>query len=138
MTTLLLPEQPSHRNPRTGEQTPPEAAALSLLWSTVDLTRCCCSQEHYDAWMARYGLPLGSAKVAQYLAQAAQVFEAQSYAALFREEHFDEWAARETFADRLIASAPLGEEALRTAAVASIREAHQERVPVARRPHEDG
>ena len=106
----------------------PEAAAPALLWSTVDLTRCCCSHEGYDAWMTQHGLSLGAAGVAQYWACAAQAFEAQSYAALWRREHFDEWAARELFADVLMASAPLHDEELRHAAATSIREVCREAI----------
>ena len=119
----LTPEQTSQGHP------PNEAAPPSLLWSTVDLTRCCCSHEDYDAWMTRHGLVLGAAGVAHYLAKAAQVFEAQSYAAPFREERFDEWAARETFADRLMTAAPLSEEELGVTALTSIWEAHQDTLP---------
>lgn len=106
-----------------------EAAAPSLLFSTVDLTRCCCSQENYDAWIALHGLPMGSAGVAHYLARAAQVLEEQSYAALFRQESFDEWAAREHLADILMASAPLSRDELQAAALTSLREARTHQAP---------
>ena len=108
----------------------PEAAAPALLWSTVDLVRCCCSHEQYDAWMERYGLALGAAGIAHYFACAAQAFEEQSYAALWRRESFNEWAARECLADRLMASAPLRGEELRQAAARTVREIRRE----ARRP----
>src|SRR4051812_31729719 len=100
MSTLLpLERRTSHQNRNAGR--PPEAALPSLLLGTVDLTRCCCTQENYDAWITLHGLPIGSAGIASYLARAAQVLEAESDAALFRQEPLDEWSAREHLADIL-------------------------------------
>ena len=111
---------------KTNKGRPPEAASPSLLWSTVDFTRCCCSHEGYDAWMAQHGLTLGAAGVAHYFACAAQALEEQSYAAQWQNERWNEWAARELLADVLITSAPLSGVELRCAAWTSLHEVCQE------------
>jgi hypothetical protein len=127
MSTLLsLKQRTPHQNRNVAGRRPPEAAPPSSLLGTVDLIRCCCSQENYDAWITLYGLPIGSAGIASYLARAAQVLVEESYAALFRQELFDEWAAREHFADLLMASALLFPEELQAAARTSLCEARTE------------
>ena len=108
MSTLLFPKpQTLPTNPSKGTLMPHKAARRSLLVHIVDLTRCCCSQENYDAWMATHGLPLGAAGIASYLARAAQVLAEECETARFRQKPFDKWSAREHFADILMASAPL-------------------------------
>ena len=124
MTTLLSAE-----NPRIEDRMPPEAASPSLLWSTVDLVRACCTHEQYDHWMALHGLPIGSAGIAHYLARATQVFEEQAYAVSWRTT-CNEYAARETYADILMASAPLSREELQAAALTSLREARTHQTSV--------
>ena len=105
---------------------PKESVSLSLPTSAVDLTRACCSGENYDVWIAAHGQRMGSPGIANYLAWAAQVLEEESYRALFREEVFSEYAARETLADILMASAPLGRKELQAAVQRSLQDARTE------------
>jgi hypothetical protein len=126
MSTLLpLKQRTPHQNRNDADRMPP-----SFLLGTVDLIRCCCTQETYDAWITLHGLPIGSAGIASYLARAAQVLAEESYAARFRQELWDEWSARELFADILMASAPLSPEELQAAARTSLYEARTETASV--------
>jgi hypothetical protein len=122
-TVSSLERRTSCQKPNAADRRSPEAAPPSFLLSIVDLTRCCCSQENYDAWIALHGFPLGSAGIAAYLARAAQVLKAESEAASFRQEPFDEWSARERFADILMSSGPLSPKELQAAARTSLSEA---------------
>ena len=122
MSNLLsLQQRTPHQNRNDIDRRPP-----TCLLGIVDLIRCCCSQENYDAWITWHGLPIGSAGIASYLARAAPVLAEESYAARFRQEPFDQWSAREHLADILMASAPLSPEEWQAAARTSLCEARTE------------
>ncbi len=71
--------------------------------TVADLTRSCCANENYFAWLSNQADELrNSVEIAQYLGQAAEVFEQQAHS---RREEFDELAARDKLADILMASA---------------------------------
>jgi hypothetical protein len=54
MSTLLpLKQRTPHQNRNDADRRPP-----SFLLGTVDLIRCCCTQETYDAWITLHGLPI--------------------------------------------------------------------------------
>jgi hypothetical protein len=106
----------------------PAYAAHDLLVSAVDLTRACCANHHYLAWLTLHAEVLdGSAGIANYLASAALAFEEQAHPLL--PAHFDAFEARDHLADILMSSAPLSCDELRTAVTTAIREAHQQQVP---------
>jgi hypothetical protein len=95
-------------------------AAYSLLISGVDLTRACCASENYDAWIAVHGQAMGSPGIAHYFVLAAKTFAEHP---MVRKPDFNAFAARETLADILMASAPLDQEQLREASSLSVLDA---------------
>ena len=94
------------------------SAENALLITLADLTRCCCANENYFAWLSSHTGKL-RAKVANYLALAAEVFEHQARA---QRGQFDELNARDQLADILMESEPLTVEALQATVAQCIRE----------------
>lgn len=91
--------------------------AQDLVVSAIDLTRACAENELYLAWLVAHSK--GSQFVADYLCRATLAFHMQSRAESLP---FDAFVARETYADLLIASAPLSNQELARAAGTAIRE----------------
>jgi hypothetical protein len=106
----------------------PVHTAYDLLLSAVDLTRACCANDNYLAWLALHSDTLhGSGGIANNLASAALAFEEQAHPLL--RAHFDAFDARDNLADTLMSSAPLSSDELRAAVRSAIREASREQVP---------
>ncbi len=96
----------------------------ALLITLADLTRSCCANENYFAWLSNSDDQLkDSIEIANYLGLAAEVFETQAAA---QRGQFDELAARDQFADILMASAPLSVEGLQSAVFVAIRDSRFE------------
>jgi hypothetical protein len=96
-------------------------AAYDLLVSAVDLTRACCANDNYLAWLALHSDALhGSAGIANYFASAALAFEEQAHPKL--STHFDAFYARDNIADNLMTSEPLSSDQLRAAVTNAISE----------------
>jgi hypothetical protein len=93
-----------------------------LLITMIDLTRACCANGNYLAWLSRHGKALnGSAGIANYLANGALAFEEQAHPQL--PANFEAFDAPDNLADILMASVPLTCEELRAAVAAAIRDA---------------
>ena len=100
----------------------PVNATCDLLLTAIDLTRACCANDNYLLWLSHHSDALhGSAGIANYLANAAAVFEEQAHPQIGAD--FNAFDARDNVADILMASAPLSTDELRLAVTKAIREA---------------
>jgi hypothetical protein len=107
----------------------PVNAAYDLLLTAIDLTRACCANDNYLAWLSRYSDALaGSAGIANYFANAALAFEEQAHPQIYLD--FDVFDARDNLADILMASAPLSSDEFRGAVTAAIHEAAADSFPL--------
>ena len=92
----------------------------TLVITVADLTRSCCANENYFAWLSNQSEELrDSVEIAHYLGQAAEVFERQAQS---RRAEFDELAARDQLADILMISGRLTISVLQVAVTHCIRD----------------
>jgi hypothetical protein len=92
----------------------------ALLITAVDLTRSCCANENYFCWLSNHAEELqDSVAIANYLALATDIFQFQANAHI---KHFDPLAARDSFADVLMASSLLTVPELQAAVTQCIQE----------------
>ncbi len=102
------------------------SATHDLLVTLADLTRACCANENYFAWLTLNDKAFnGSVGIASYLASAALAFEEQSHPT---GDTVDVLSARDSLADILMVSAPLSPDEMRAAVAQCIRECRDQEV----------